>query len=89
MLVFGQFTGPFRCLRCGSKFGSWSGKKRELCHCCGVAVCGDCSSERLKHSPNVRVCSLCYKDNKDNTGIKTALRPVPDLVAAGTALFLR
>lgn len=82
LLFSGDYDSP-RCLRCGKRFTGIRAAKRFICHCCGVAVCSDCSSERLVHSPHVRLCSQCYENNKDNAGIKTALRPVPVLVVAG------
>lgn len=54
-----------------------------MCQCCGMAVCGQCSAERLTHHPGLRVCSLCYKANEGNETARFALRPVPVLVFSG------
>jgi hypothetical protein len=47
-----------RCLRCGCKFGRGKATKN-VCQCCGMAVCGSCSDARLTNHPGLRArCSV-------------------------------
>eukprot|EP00040_Diaphanoeca_grandis_P034455 m.213684 g.213684 ORF g.213684 m.213684 type:complete len:1041 (+) comp33157_c0_seq1:465-3587(+) len=49
------------CLRCGKRFRL--GTPRHHCQCCGLAVCGDCSGQRLPSLPSLRICASCFKEN--------------------------
>jgi len=58
--------------------------RRHHCHICGLAVCNDCSGERLKLHPNFRVCHDCFKENEDKAKVQLSLRPAPVLVVKGS-----
>eukprot|EP00051_Salpingoeca_urceolata_P013950 m.176745 g.176745 ORF g.176745 m.176745 type:complete len:743 (+) comp17952_c1_seq1:173-2401(+) len=79
-LYMTDFESPC-CLRCGRRFALTVKKHR--CYCCGVAVCGPCSSERLKYQPKLRVCSDCYRVNQDQYKVQASLRPAPVTIHSG------
>ena len=34
--------------------------KQLHCQCCGLAVCGTCTKQKLEMHPNTLVCDKCY-----------------------------